>query len=212
MPEGGEVGRRQRVIAAFVQRRPGNAKLGCPVGDDLDNDGFDQDLGPPDIQLVDDGHGRAHHLRRGRQNQCVGLRICPDAYVCLASSSAAWGRTGGACCRRSLLLGEVLLQFRRKFLGVCVTKVTNLRVAAVFERRIEMRDQGSESQTLRAFAADQYAVRSRIGHQLYLHRRAVGPRRLRQRSEYANDFGGRRVRQRNYLDIVVIRLVDPAND
>ena len=177
LSEGREVGGGQRVVAAFVQCCPRNAELGRSIRDDLNDDGLDQYLGAPDIELVDDGHGRAHHLWRGRQNERIGLRVRPDAHVGQARASACGSATGCAGRSASLLLRKVLLQFGCEFFCVCVAQITNLGVATVFQRRIEVRDQSAQAQALRTLAADQHAVRPRISHELCLqparHRPAV---------------------------------------
>ncbi len=57
----------------------------------------------------------------------------------------------------------MLLQLGRQLLGVGISQVPDLRIAAIFERRIEVRDQCPESQTLRFISADQNAVGARVG-------------------------------------------------
>ena len=87
----------------------------------------------------------------------------------------------------------MLLQFGRKFLGIGVTQVANLRVAAVFEWCIEMCDQCAQAQALTLVATDQHAVGSCVGDQARRNRRAIDRGCLRQRRHDAHDFGGRGV-------------------
>jgi len=68
---------------------------------------------------------------------------------------------------------DLLSQLLRDLLGVGVTQVAHLRVAARFERGVEVRDQRLEAQALRRFAAHQHAVSALVGH--HFHRRMPPP-------------------------------------
>ena len=108
-----------------------------------------EDLLTPDVQLVHDLHELTHEFRRRAADNRVGLGIGPDADV--ARARRGW------CClaagARLQLVGEVLLELGREFLGVGVTQVTHLRVAAEFEWRVEMCNQGPETQAISLVAA-----------------------------------------------------------
>ncbi len=106
----------------------------------------------------------------------------------------------------------MLLQLPRQLFGVGVAQIPHLRVAAIFERRVEMSDQRPQAQTFAPVTADQDAVGPGIGNHADRDRHAIRSRRLGQCSQYANHLGGRCVRQRHDLDVVVVGLVDAPDD
>ena len=154
------------------RRRPFNgpcdAEFRRLVRYDLDDDRLDQYLGPPDIELVDDLHQGAHHFRRCVDDDGVGLgvRSLGGGYLAL----------------------EVLLQLGGQFFRIGVAQIAHLGITAVFERRVEVRDQRPQPQAIGPVAAYQYAVGTGIRDETRRHRRAVGTL-LGQRRQHANDLG-----------------------
>jgi len=74
----------------------------------------------------------------------IGLRIRPDADLARTRGG------GGTACRRACLsagqlLSEMLLELGREFLRVRIPKIPDLGVAAVLQRRIQVRDDGAQA-------------------------------------------------------------------
>ena len=76
---------------------PVDAQVDRLVGRHLDQDRLHQHLRAADVEPVDDGHDRAHHLRRRGDDQRVGLRLGPDRDALVAAAALA---TAGARARR----------------------------------------------------------------------------------------------------------------
>ena len=89
------------------------------------------------------------------------MRICPNTDL-VGLCRAGGGRCGSGS--GSLVL-KMLLQLGGKFFGVRVAQVSDLRVPAVLERRIQVRDQCPQAQTVRLVAANQHTVGAGIGDQ-----------------------------------------------
>ena len=83
----------------------------------------------------------------------------------------------------------MLLQFRGQFFRIGIAQIAHLGITAVFERRVEVRDQRPQPQAVGPVAAYQYAVGTGIRDETRRHRRAVGTRLLGQRRQHANDLG-----------------------
>src|SRR5690606_40817705 len=89
-----------------------------------------------------------------------------DIVVTLSAASAATGAftaaatAGDAAALLAALrgFGDVPLEHVGEALGVRIAQVDDLRVAAGFQRRVEMRDQAAHAHAFRLVAADEHAV------------------------------------------------------
>ena len=196
---------------------PVHAELGVLVHVDVDDDGFDEHLHAADVEFVDHAHERAHDLGGRGDDQRVGLRLRPDGGGAIGAGGDA---ARGATARRRRAGGDghgradLFLELGGDLFRVGELQVTNLRVAAAFERRVEMRDQRLDAQAQRFFAADQHAVGAVVGDDA--RRRAAaafGLALLREEGvHHAHDFAGRGVLQVDDVDVVVALLVDALDD
>ena len=140
-------------VVVFGPHGPVHAELGVLVHVDVDDDGFDQHLHAADVELVDHAHERAHDLGGRGDDQRVGFGLRPDGGGAIGARRHA---AAGAAARGRRARGDgdgradLFLELGGDLLGVGELQVTHLRVAAAFERRVEMRDQRLDAQAQRS--------------------------------------------------------------
>ncbi len=206
----GEIGQTDDIAVLAAVDDPAHAQLRGAVIRHFGDDGLDQHLGAADIQLIDHRAQRTHGLARRGDHQRVGGRVRPDGDVTVASTRrrATLGRG-----RAGHQLADLFLEPRRQILGIGVAQIDDLRIAAGFQRRVQVRDQRADAQTAGPVAADQHAVGALVGDQTQRARRVVRTvRGLGQRGDDAHDIGGRGMLETDHLDLLVTGLVDARDD
>jgi len=180
----------------------------------LDQDRFDLNLIAANVELVDDRVDLPHDLRRRRDDERVVLRVRPDAH-------AAFGLRCLAACltarRRGLHKAlDLLFELGRERFRIGVFEIAHLRVAALLERRVEMRDERAHAQPLRQLARNEHAVGAIIRDDLDAIRRVAALRAAAgagvERVDHAHDFRGARVLEPDELDFIVARTIEALDD
>ncbi len=200
---------------ATVGIGPLNPQVETVAVGDFDDDRLHQNLSTADIQLGNHLLQLGHHIRLGRDDQCIGGLVGRDGQLATTYAGIAATGRGAAPLLVRFYAGADALEHLHHVLGLAIFEIEDPGIALALQVAVELAHHLYDASPRLGFTTDHHGIGALIGHYLGSQQQgsvaALGVAILVEVGHQSHHLAGGGISQLDDVHFLIARLVDPAH-